>query len=93
MLVIALLATGVVISDLNQTREKIMFIRKSIVNVWKEYKRSNCKGRKEIFNIARQYAESFNMFNDNHPTANPRYYCTAVNGNYSGILFAQVYSI
>ena len=39
--------------------------------------------------IPRKYAESFNIFNDNHPTANPRYYCTAVNGCYSGVLLAQ----
>lgn len=39
--------------------------------------------------IPRQYAERFDIFNDNHPTANPRYRCAAVNGRYSGILLAQ----
>lgn len=39
--------------------------------------------------IPRQYAEKFCIFNDNHPTANPRYRCIAVNGRYSGILLAQ----
>ena len=39
--------------------------------------------------IPRQYAERFGIFNDNHPTANPRYRCVAVNGRYSGILLAQ----
>ena len=39
--------------------------------------------------IPRQYAERFGIFNDNHPTANPRYRCVAVNGCYSGILLAQ----
>lgn len=39
--------------------------------------------------IPRQYAERFDIFNDNHPTANPRYRCVAVNGDYSGILLAQ----
>ena len=37
----------------------------------------------------RNYAEQFDIFNDNHPTANPRYHCTAVNGTYSGTLLAQ----
>lgn len=39
--------------------------------------------------IPRNYAERFDIYNDNHPTANPRYYCTAINGIYSGILLAQ----
>ena len=39
--------------------------------------------------IPRRYAEEFDIFNDNHPTANPRYYCVAINGCYSGILLAQ----
>lgn len=39
--------------------------------------------------IPRQYAERFDIFNDNHPTANSRYHCVAVNGDYSGILLAQ----
>lgn len=39
--------------------------------------------------IPKQYAERFDIFNDNHLTANPRYSCTAVNGCYSGTLLAQ----
>lgn len=39
--------------------------------------------------IPRKYAKKFGIFNANHPTADPRYYCSAVNGNYSGILLAQ----
>ena len=39
--------------------------------------------------IPRKDAEKFGIFNDNHPTANPRYHCTAVDGSYSGILLAQ----
>lgn len=39
--------------------------------------------------IPRHDAENFNIYNNNYPTANPRYYCTAVNGCYSGILLAQ----
>lgn len=39
--------------------------------------------------IPRQYAERFEIFNDNHPTASSRYCCVAVNGRYSGTLLAQ----
>lgn len=39
--------------------------------------------------IPKRYAEEFDIFNDNHPTADPRYRCTAVNGRYSGVLLAQ----
>lgn len=39
--------------------------------------------------IPRQYAKRFDIFNDNHPTANPRYDCIAINGCFSGVLLAQ----
>lgn len=39
--------------------------------------------------IPRHYAERFEIFNDNHPTADPRFRCTTVNGIYSGTLLAQ----
>lgn len=34
-------------------------------------------------------AKRFEIYNSNHPTANTRYQCTSVDGNYSGILLAQ----
>lgn len=39
--------------------------------------------------IPRKYAEAFSIFNDNHPTANPRYSCIASNGSFTGTLLAQ----
>lgn len=39
--------------------------------------------------IPRQYAKKFCIFNDNHPAADPRYYCKATDGSYSGVLLAQ----
>lgn len=39
--------------------------------------------------IPRYYAKKFGIFNDNHPVANPRYRCKAVNGCFSGVLLAQ----
>lgn len=39
--------------------------------------------------ISKENAEAFNIFNDNHATANPRYSCVAINGIFSGILLAQ----
>ena len=44
---------------------------------------------KSVICLPRQYAERFGIFNSNHRTANPRYSCVAVNGDYSGILLAQ----
>ncbi len=39
--------------------------------------------------IPRKYAESFHIYNVNQPGANTRYFCTAVNGYFSGVLLAQ----
>lgn len=39
--------------------------------------------------IPKRYAEAFSIFNDNHPTASPRYSCQAINGSFSGVLLAQ----
>lgn len=39
--------------------------------------------------IPREYAHEFGIFNDNHPHANPRYYCHALNGSFNGVLLAQ----
>jgi hypothetical protein len=39
--------------------------------------------------IPRKYAELFSIFNSNHPTANPIYSCTALNGYFCGNLLAQ----
>ena len=39
--------------------------------------------------IPREYAGAFEVFNDNHTVANPRYSCVAINGSFSGILLAQ----
>jgi len=36
-----------------------------------------------------KYARLFDIFNDNHPTANALYSCTALNGTFSGTLLAQ----
>jgi hypothetical protein len=39
--------------------------------------------------IPRKYAVSYDLFNDNHPIADPRYFCTALNGSFRGTLLAQ----
>ena len=39
--------------------------------------------------IPRKYAKKFDIFNDNHPNANSKYFCNAVNGQFSGVLLAQ----
>lgn len=39
--------------------------------------------------IPKKYAEAFEIYNDNHPSANPRYSCVAINGSFSGVLLAQ----
>ena len=39
--------------------------------------------------IPRRFAIDFEIFNSNHPTANPLYHCQALNGDFSGILLAQ----
>ena len=59
---------------------------------WGTYR--NTTSREPIYGegyikIPKRYAERFGIFNDNHPTANPRYTCTAVNGNFRGTLLAQ----
>ncbi|MBO5055223.1 MAG: hypothetical protein J6C64_02570 [Lachnospiraceae bacterium] len=45
--------------------------------------------REGYIKMPRQYAERFGIFNSNHRTANSRYRCVAVNGDYSDILLAQ----
>jgi hypothetical protein len=39
--------------------------------------------------IPSEYAHRYDIFNDNHPTANPRYHCHALNGSFAGVLLAQ----
>lgn len=59
---------------------------------WGTYRYTNTRDHiygEGYIKIPRQYAKEFGIFNDNHPTANPRYYCTAVNGHFSGVLLAQ----
>jgi hypothetical protein len=59
---------------------------------WGTYR--NTTSREPIYGegyikIPREYAEMYDIYNDNHPTANPLYSCAAVNGSFQGVLLAQ----
>lgn len=59
---------------------------------WGTHRHTNTRDRingEGYIKIPRQYAEEYCIYNDNHPTSDPRYFCTAVNGSFSGVLLAQ----
>ena len=59
---------------------------------WGEHRHTNTRDvipGEGYIQIPRKYAERFDIFNSNHPTANPRYQCSAVNGAFEGVLLAQ----